>query len=155
MHSQNVTHNNLTYNNICLDDNLEPRICNFCSSHFIFSNDYFKIKDCGFRQDFIIPVHIPEDAFKDDIYYFATLILTFFDPYFKRTTGIIFKDYYIDPKFNEKLEQNIDSLGKPKNVPDCYWDLIKRLFKYTDPISFVDVTEILKDDKFAFHLFGE
>ena len=98
MHSQNVTHNNLTYNNICLDDNLEPRICNFCSSHFIFSNDYFKRKDCGFRQDCIIPVLIPEDAFKDDIYYFATLILTFFDidPDVKRTTGRIFKDYDIE-----------------------------------------------------------
>lgn len=155
MHSQNVTHNNLTYNNICLDDNFEPRICNFCSSHFIFSNDYFNRKDFGLHPEVIIPVHIPEDAFKDDIYYFATLILTFFDPDVKRTTDRIFKDYGIDPEFNEKLEENIDSLGKPKNVPDCYWDLIKRLFKYADPISFVEVTEILKDDKFAFQLFGE
>ena len=47
-------------------------------------------------------------------------------------------------------------LNKPSNIPDPYWELIEKCWD-TDPYkrpTFDEITEFLKDDKYAINEFG-
>lgn len=140
IHNHNVVHGNLTLDSVFLDEDLEPRIGNFDSAHF-------EIKRSEIQKSQFLPLlpeyhDIERKGFCIDVMQFASLIASIF--------YVADKNVYLC----------IGEDGKQPNqhiMPDAYMELIKLCTKkdlYSIP-TFNEITEMLKDDKFAFELFGK
>ena len=140
----------LNLNSIYLNDDFEPKI--------VISDYKTSLSDlnfCNLNEDsiFFAPEIFTDDEFDPrnvDIYSFAIVLYKMFTNEFsmpKKCRSV------------QKILYNL-SIGlrplKPKNIPDCYWELIYSCWN-AEPIerpNFDEIIQILHDDKFAIEEFG-
>lgn len=152
LHNRNVLHRNLTNYNVFLDDRLEPRIGTFTFAKFLTKS--FEIDSVG-TPAFLAPEVFTEDekySFPADVYAFAIFIYKMFS----------FKYKFPDKKSGQSVSEYHESVSRgerlmrPENISDPYWELVQSCWKQ-DPSerpTFQEITNILKDDKFAIEEFG-
>lgn len=148
IHERNIYVNQCYINNVFLDDQFEPKISDLRFSKFISDDsslvDIDDIRDLHF---IILPEFGSEvfDPFKSDVYYFSFFIYDMFSD----------KSSILDKELSKFYKGK-----KPprlQNIPDHYWNLINQCWE-SDPKkrpSFDEITEILKNDKFALSEFGK
>lgn len=154
VHKANIIHRDLKLENVFLDDDLEPRIADFGLAKVIM-NDVDMTMAIG------TPYIMAPEIFMDgdetygvavDVYAFAFLI-------YKMFTNTI---QFADKKPIRSSQQFMMKIGRgnrpkrPDNIPDPYWELIEDCWKQNaaDRPTFEDITNRLKDDKYAINEFG-
>lgn len=152
-HKMGVILRDLSMRQIFLDDNFEPLINPLILSMFI-TYDVEVTKSC------CPPYFIAPESYMDgddyynfhvDVYAYAFVLYKMF------STSIEFEARKIrsGQQFMMRIDRGMRP-KKPENIPDHYWELIQKCWDH-DPSnrpSFEEITNILKDDKFALEEFG-
>ena len=151
LHKRNIIHRNLKLSKVLLDDNLEPKLINFQFSK-VLTDDAELENDLGTINHMAPELFIGEGySFPIDVYAFAIILYSLFIP-FK-----IFKSFFTGNMFivANKIIQGMRPC-RTQFIPDPYWDLIQQCWDSNPEArpTFEQITEILKDEKFALEEFG-
>ena len=132
LHKLNLIHGNLNTSHIFLDDNLEPRIsyCRLPKTTYDFESNY-------------IPVQMisgENNSIQSDVYCYSILLYKIFS-----------KSIKYESSFNGEL-----LLKRPNNISDAFWQLIQLCMNKNldERPTFAQITEWLKDDKYAIEEYG-
>lgn len=151
VHKKKVIHRFLDISRIFLNENFEPKIDGFyfpiesiCDIESEIQNDHF---DMLFKAPEFFEGKFD---FSCDVYSFGVILYFLFVGDFelktkKMTTFLIYKKIF-----------NGEFFKKNEMIPEVYWDLIKKCLEVDvkKRPTFDQITEILKDDKFALNEFG-
>ena len=153
VHKSNIIHRDLKVENVFLDDNLEPRIADFELAKVMMG-----------KIDMTMPVGTPyilaPEIFMDDESYGASVdVYSFAFLIYKMFTNNI---QFADKKPIRSSQQYMMKIGRgnrpkrPDLIPDAYWELVQRCWKQNpeDRPTFDEITEELKNDKYAIEEFG-
>lgn len=158
IHQNKIVHRHLAPDSVFLDDNFEPIICDFKYANFMSDK-----RDHGFYTGDSIysnTLKLPPEFFNDD----KLTISSSFDVYsygfllyrmFSNTIEFEKKKIRTPQQFIMQITRG-KRPNKPKDIPEHYWNLIQNCWKqnYLDRPTFKQITEILKDDKYALEEFG-
>ncbi|KAK8896538.1 hypothetical protein M9Y10_014446 [Tritrichomonas musculus] len=151
LHKNNIIHRNLKMSKILLDDNFEPIIITTCVA--MMKSDTIKPEDYRTAPIYSAPEIIEDDKFDfpSDVFSFSIVL------YFMFATNEDLKSNNIRTAYvyMRKIVEG-KRLNKPSNIPDPYWELIEKCWD-NDPNkrpTFDEITEYLKDDKYAINEFG-
>lgn len=153
VHKYNIVHLKLNPRSILLDENLEPHIEDF---------NLAKVVDDNMEMQTGVPLYMAPEQFMDgdetydvsvDVFAFAMIIYRMFSRCFN----------YSEQKRVRCIQQFWSLIGRgkrpcrPDSIPDCYWELIQNCWRQNprDRLTFEEITEILKSDKFAIEEFGK
>lgn len=149
VHHRNLIHLNLQPKSIFLDSKLEPKINNF-GIHFSKIEGHLQIGTPYFwSPELLLDSKYDSSA---DVYSFAFIIYSMFSNEIKFDhPGQISTRYQM-----KKIICEGKRLVRPKSIPDCYWELINRCWDQNPEKrpTFDEITEILRNDKFAIDEFG-
>lgn len=154
MHHKNIIFRDLKLDNVYLNDELEPVIGDFELSRF-YINSLEMTMAIG------TPLCMAPEIFMDgdetyslsvDVYSFAFCVYKMFT---LKVTFSDLKPIRSSQHFMRKISQEQRPV-RPKSIPDCYWELIQKCWKQNpdERPTFDEITEMLKDDKFAIEEFG-
>lgn len=153
LHQLNCINENLTLENIILDDNFEPKIRDFSLYH------YYGSPKCNLNESnyiYIAPELLKGSEFYTclvDVYSFAFVIYKMF------SNVVTFADsnssQFSSIQYLDRIK-NGERPIKPDLMPDCYWDLVTACFDedFDNRPSFAEIVDFLKFDKFAIEEFG-
>ncbi|KAK8898081.1 hypothetical protein M9Y10_000345 [Tritrichomonas musculus] len=147
LHARNVVDFDLKSEKVFLDENFEPKIGSFYRSRFLSSP--FK----EYNGLYHVPYMAPDlfEISQDQFYCFAQGVCEY--AYFLYLMFSI----EIKEKKNPSMSGAInESPLKPDSIPDHYWTLIQQCWDQdlSKRPSFAEITEILKNDKYAIEEFG-
>lgn len=152
LHKYNVIHRNLKLEKIFLDDNLEPKISYSILSKILLDNE-------PFDKEISSTLNTPPEMLAEDVHYdFSVDVYAYsFFLYLMFSNEIDFAE--IRPQTQDVFIRSILSGDRPKrpdNISDEYWDLIQLCWKQNpeERPTFSQITEILKNDKYAIEEFG-
>lgn len=154
--NKNIILNNLYLNKVFLDNSLEPKISNFSRAKFAISTQYNSLaQPLDSECMYMAPEIFMDNDYYDtqaDVYSFAIFIMKMFTK---------------TPRLNQERQPNgrpqlmmCISRGiryvRPENMPDAYWDLVNDCWNEDPTVrpTFEQITERLKDDRFALNEFG-
>lgn len=139
----------LSLKKIFLDDNLEPILAFPIKEREAIGPNYFLSPEEVLLCD---EYDWRESGYQSDVFSFAILIYLMFSEDFisgsrkiRNNFGTMIKNY-----------ENGIRFSKPENMPEPYWELVEECWKSNpeDRPTFEEITEILKDDKYAIEEFG-
>lgn len=155
VHYQGVIHRDLKDANVFLDDNLEPKIADFGLSKVLLNN-------VEMTMAIGTPMAMAPEIFAEgsetydqsvDVFAFAFFIMKMF------TEVIQFSK--AQPKITNFVYMREISKGnrplRQPGIPDHFWDLINQCWAQLpeDRPTFEEITNLLKDDKYALSEFGK
>lgn len=154
VHQQNVIHRDLKLQNVFLDDKLEPRIADFGLAKVVMDK-------VDMTMAIGTPFYMAPEIFMDgdetygisvDVYAFAFIIFKMFSI---EVQFADLKKIRTSQQFMRKIAEG-KRPKRPKSIPDCYWELVQKCWDQIpgNRPTFEEITEILKDDKFAIEEFG-
>lgn len=154
LHEKKIIFCSLNNTNVYLDENFEPKIDIF--SCYQLMNDDLETKISLNSPYFIAPELCLDDYDSInppiDVYSFAVFVYRMFSLEFKLSDNSKFHNVH---QWMNKI-QNGARPEKLSNIPENYWNLIEKCWckNPCDRLSFIDITEMLKDDEFALEEFG-
>lgn len=153
-HHKKQIHRDLKAEAVYLDDRLEPKIGSLFLSKYVVNNIDMTMA-VGTPFSMAPEIFMDGDeiySFPVDVYSFAIFLYQMF------TTKLEFDD----GRKIRSAQQYMMKIGRGKRpmkqdtIPDIYWDLIQKCWKQ-DPSerpTFDEITEMLKDDRYAIEEFG-
>lgn len=148
LHKKNIIHRGLKLTSIYLDDNLEPKI-----DTFPFAKDAtnsYELHNYADEFVFTAPELLmdKEHGFPVDVFSYAFVL------YFLFTNDIGMRKHFAMSIFG--LICKGSRPNRPDDIPDHYWELIQNCWKQNpdERPTFEDITNILRDDKYALEEFG-
>ena len=151
LHKNNVLHRNLKLIKVLLDDNLEPKLTTFWLSTFY--DEHTELESSVGTPLFMAPEIFNEETygFPVDVYAYAICLYLMFEKSVEFEDSKILNQYMLFSRISRGQRPK-----RPENIPDCYWELIEKCWKQNpeERLTFEQITEILKDDKFALEEFG-
>ena len=153
-HKMGVIIRGLKINKIFLDDNLEPVINSLSLSTFLVDPFDMNIENESFlyiAPEIIILNH-DFNTFAVDVYSYAIVLYKMFSKtiqFQRRNVKSLFQYLMCISKGMRPV--------KPDNIQEHYWELIQRCWQQDpcDRPTFEEITDILKDDKYALDEFGK
>mgnify|MGYP001087784182 CR=1 FL=1 len=150
IHEKKIIFQDLRVFRTFLDDNCNPIIC---GSRFTPTYDI----DPNIAHPAGHPFYLAPEVFEEeinsafDVYTFGLFVYQMFSPNFMFNGKQIEKKTYLMSKFHDG-----QMLDRPKNVPDCYWELIVACLKKVpgDRPTFAEILDELKNDQWALEEFG-
>ena len=144
MHNANICHRDIRPENIILDKNYNPKICNFgfASINAINLNDYNAGTGCYMAPE-ILENH-PYDGYKADIFSLGQLLFILVTDMFGFKSSNP-KDYLYSLIINKQLDKYWNMRAKEKiNPSNEFKDLFIRMVAY-DPLQRPTIDQILND----------
>ncbi|KAK8886512.1 hypothetical protein M9Y10_041976 [Tritrichomonas musculus] len=156
LHKMSIIHRDLKLSIILLDEKLEPQISHFGLARFIANGD--KLEMCVGTPICIAP-ELFMDEFEDGTYGFPVDVYSYSILLYQIFSNRITFDDQRPIRSPQSYMRNISKGLRPKrpaNIPDHYWELIQNCWKQNpqERPTFEEITEKLRDDKFALHEFG-
>ena len=151
VHKLGIIHQNLTMDNILLDDNFEPLIN--CIGTFVYHANFVDEYHEHKLNIFTSPEVIINDeiTIQSDVYSYAIILYLMFsrNPIFKSQKRI-------NKNWLFHFIKNGGRFERPQAIPDDYWDLIERCWHQfpEERPTFEEITDILKNDIYALEEFG-
>lgn len=152
LHKYNIIHRNLKLEKVLLNDNFEPKIAYSILTKILLDGEPLEKKICS-------PLNTPPEMLIEDegyglsadVYAFSFFLYTMF------SNKIKFSDSrsYTEDNYLKRILAG-DRPRRPEYISDDYWDLIQLCWKQNpeERPTFAEITEILKDDKYALNEFG-
>lgn len=148
LEKQHFSFYGLSFNKIFLDDNLEPILKFPLKTERSFAPSYFYSPE---EMEGYDPKDSDLHGLKSDVFSFAIMIYLMFS-----------ENIILNGKIQKGISQFVNQLlqgrrpSRPENIPDSYWDLVQLCWAPNpdDRPNFEEITEQLKEDKFAIDEFG-
>lgn len=139
----------LSLQKIFLDENLEPVLPFPVKGREIHGLSYFFSPEEILNSD---EYDWHKYGYQSDVFSFAIVI------YFMFSEDLISEGHKIGRNFKKIINNYKKGLrfSKPENMPDPYWELVEKCWKQNpeERPTFEEITELLKDDKYAIDEFG-
>lgn len=154
LHSKNIISRSLKIQNIFLNEQNEPVICDF--------HDFKSIENApDMKMAIGTPYCMAPELFMDesetyslpvDVYAYGILLYKMFAPKLQFADNKPLKSPH---HFMMKISKG-ERPVRPEGVPDHYWELIENCWKQNpdERPTFEEITNLLKDDKYALEEFG-
>ena len=151
LHKNNIIHRDLKMTKILLDDNFEPILITTFAA--IMKSDTAESEYYMTALFYAAPETIDDFKydFPSDVFSYSIILYFMFATHEDLNSNKI-RNHYL--YYKNLLEGK--RLNKPSNIPDPYWELIEKCWD-NDPYkrpTFDEITEYLKDDKYAINEFG-
>lgn len=161
LHKLNIVHSNLTIGNILLDDNYEPLINNFGFAGVNKGGPFDEVPiliDKPFYEDFVLSfaperIESGESMPESDVFSYGMFLYLMFYPLKKMMRDNRIKN--LGDICQNALRGN--RFLRPPIIPDHYWKLIQHCWNQSpdERQSFEEITQLLRDDRFALNEFGD